>query len=264
MTKDGVAVPRPAATILVCKDGPEGIETFMVVRHHKIDFGSGALVFPGGKLAETDHDPEVREFCEGSGALDDAALALQVAAIREVFEESGILLARELGDSRLVPAERLAGLEPYRDSLNTGGVGILEFLKKEELVLACDCLHRFAHWITPPMAPKRFDTHFFIARAPEDHVAAHDGSESVDSTWITPERVIREADEGKWTVMFPTKCNLMLLGQSDTVEDAIAVSRARNIVTVEPWIEQEDDVSYLCIQPEAGYPSSRERAERRG
>ena len=143
-------------------------------------------------------------------------------------------------------------------------IRILEFLKNEELVLACDCLHRFAHWITPAMVPKRFDTHFFVARAPEDHVAAHDGSESVDSVWITPERAMREADEGKWTVMFPTKCNLMLLGQSDNVDDAMAVSRARDIVTVEPWIEQENGQGYLCIPPEAGYPSSRELAEPRG
>ena len=264
MSKDGLAVPRPAATILVCKDAPDGIETFMVVRHPKIDFGSGALVFPGGKLAETDRHPEVRGYCEGAEDLEDAALVLQVAAIREVFEESGILLARERGNSRMVPAERLTELEAYRETLNTGEVGILEFLKNEELVLACDRLHRFAHWITPAMVPKRFDTHFFIARAPEDHVAAHDGSESVDSVWITPERVMCEANEGKWTVMFPTKCNLMLLGESDNVEDAIAVSRARDIVTVKPWIEQENGQAYLCIQPEAGYPSSKELAEPRG
>lgn len=264
MSKNDVAVPRPAATILVCKDGSEGIETFMVVRHHQIDFMPGALVFPGGKLAETDHHPEVRGFCTGAEKLDDAELALQVAGIREVFEETGILLARQRGDTALVPADRLAGLEAYRDTLNTGEVGILDFLKTEELVLACDLMHKFAHWITPPTVPKRYDTHFFIARAPEDHVAIHDGTESVDSVWITPERVMREADEGKWNVIFPTRCNLMLLGESASVEDAIAASRARKIVTVNPWVEKEGDTSYICIPPEAGYPNSRERSERPG
>ncbi len=264
MSKDEVVVPRLAATILVCKDGPEGLETFMVVRHHKIDFASGALVFPGGKLADSDSHPEVRGFCDGAEGLDDAELALQVAGIREVFEETGVLLARQRGDTALIPAERLAGLEHYREPLNTGELGILDFLKTEELVLACDCMHKFAHWITPPMMPKRFDTHFFIARAPEDHVGTHDGSESVDSVWITPERVIREAEEGKWTVIFPTRCNLMLLGQSGNVDDAIAASRARKIVTINPWVEKEGDTSYICIPPEAGYPNSRERSERPG
>lgn len=264
MNKYSEVVPVPAATILVCKDGPEGLETFMVVRHHKIDFVPGALVFPGGKLAESDNHPEVREHCAGAEKLNDAELALQVAGIREVFEETGVLLARQRGDTALLPADRLAGLESYRDTLNTGEVGILDFLKKEELVLACDCMHKFAHWITPPMVPKRFDTHFFIARAPEDHVAVHDGRESVDSVWITPERVMREADEGKWTVIFPTRCNLMLLGESTSVEDAITASRARKIVTVNPWVEKEGDTSYICIPPEAGYPNSRERSERPG
>jgi len=264
MSKEGEVVPVPAATILVCKDSPEGLETFMVVRHHKIDFASGALVFPGGKLAESDTHPEVREHCTGTEELDDAELALQVAAIREVFEETGVLLARQRGDEGLIPASRLEGLEHYRDTLNTGEVGIVDFLKTEKLTLACDLMHKFAHWITPPMMPKRFDTHFFIARAPADHVAAHDGTESVDSVWITPERVMREAEEGKWQVIFPTKCNLMLLGQSGSVDEAIQASRERKIVTVNPWVEKEGDVSYICIPPEAGYPNSRERSERPG
>jgi len=264
MSSDAPVTPKPAATILMCKNGPNGIETFMVVRNYQIDFGSGALVFPGGKLADSDSHPEVRGLCDGTDGLDDDALGLQVAAIREVFEECGILLAREQGSDAMIPGERLGALEHYRATLNTGEVGILKFLQKESLRLACDCLHPYAHWITPKMVPKRFNTHFFIAFAPDDHVAAHDGEESTDSVWISPEQVIREGAEGKWTLMFPTRLNLMMLGESGSVEEAIAAANARTLVTVEPWLEQDegDEPPWLCIPPEAGYQISRERAER--
>ena len=263
MSDETPVTPKPAATILMCKDGPDGIETFMVVRHHKIEFASGALVFPGGKLADSDSHPGVRALCDGAGDLDDEALALQVAAIREVFEECGILLARERGETALVGGERLPTLEHYRQTLNTGEVGIFDFLEAEELVLACDRIHPYAHWITPAMVPKRFNTHFFIAHAPQDHVAAHDGTESVDSIWISPQQVLREAEEGKWNVMFPTRLNLMMLAESSSIEEAIDAARARSIVTVEPWLEEDgDEAPWLCIPSEAGYPITRERAGR--
>lgn len=264
MSEEKVVVPRPAATILLCKDGPDGLETFMVVRHHKIDFASGALVFPGGKVSELDQHAEVRENCAGAENLDDEALAFQVAAIREVFEECGVLLARRRGQDALIPGDELAPLEHYRRTLDSGEVGILDFLREEDLILACDRMEPFAHWITPSMMPKRFDTHFFIARAPEDHVAAHDGHEAVDSIWITPERVVRESEEGKWTVIFPTRLNVKMLGESARVDEALQAARDRSIVTVEPWIEMENETRFLCIPPEAGYYISREKADRLG
>lgn len=262
MTDKQPVTPVDASTILICKDSPEGIETFMVVRHHQIDFASGALVFPGGKVCGSDRDPGIRARCEGVDGLDEIQLALQVAAIREAFEESAILFAREEGNSSLVTGEHLAQLDRYREPLNSEDVGILEMLNDEGLTLACDCLQPWAHWITPPMMPKRFNTHFFVARVPDDHEGAHDGSESVDSVWISPERVAREAEEGKWTVIFPTRLNLMMLGESGSVDEAVETARNRAIVTVEPWIEKEGDGAFLCIPPEAGYAISRERADR--
>ena len=165
--------PVPAATILMLRDGPEGLEVFMVVRHHQIDFASGALVFPGGKVDPG--DAVVRDHCDGADDLDERDLAMRVGAIREAFEECGILLARPRGDTALVSGARLEALDAYRDKLHSGELSLADFLEQEQLTLALDTLTRFAHWITPEMMPKRFDTDFFVAAAPADHVALHDG-----------------------------------------------------------------------------------------
>lgn len=243
-------VPAPAATILMIRDGKAGIEVFMVVRHHQIDFASGALVFPGGKVDDGDH--LVRDRCTGADA-DDIRMSLQVAAIREAFEECGILLARSTGEDTIVSAERLKTLEQYRDPLNRDELTIGEFLEKEDLTLACDMLSPFAHWITPEMMPKRFDTWFYLAAAPSDHVAIHDGHESVDSIWISPADAIKGAGSGKYTIIFPTLLNLQMLAESSSVEEAMTMAGQRNIVSVLPWTEQREDGNYLCIPPDAGY-----------
>ena len=159
-------VPRPASTILLLRDGPSGLETFMVVRHHEIDFASGALVFPGGRMEAAD----VGLAAERARA--DPLAPFKVAAIREAFEECGLLLARAEGEDAIVPAARAAGLDraaPFCD-----------LMARERLVPALDALVPFAHWITPDFVPKRFDTHFFLALAPEDQILAHDGREAVD------------------------------------------------------------------------------------
>ena len=253
-----VAPAVPAATILLLRPGAQGLEVFMVVRHHQIDFASGALVFPGGKADPQDFDDALLPFL--SGAPEDTDMrAIQVSAIREAFEECGVLLAREVGDDEMVSAARLETLEQYREPLNSGEVGLLEFLTKEQLVLACDALTHFAHWITPEMMPKRFDTHFYLAAAPADHVALHDGYESVDSVWIRPADAIAEAAAGTKTVIFPTLRNLEKLGVSDTPEAAVKAAQRDNIVPVLPWTEQRDDGNYLCIPPEAGYAVSEEK-----
>jgi len=253
------AVPAPAATILMVRDGKAGLEVFMVVRHHQIDFASGALVFPGGKV--DDGDERVRERCAGADG-DDTMMSLQVAAIREAFEECGILLARPNGEDAIIGSEQLARLEPYRDALNKGDVGIGEFLQTEDLVLACDLLQPFAHWITPEMMPKRFDTRFYIAAAPSDHLAVHDGHESVDSVWISPDDALKGAKSGKYTVIFPTLLNIQMLGESRSVDDAMKTAAERDIVTVLPWTEQRNDGNYLCIPPDAGYGTWEQRMTR--
>jgi len=252
-----VAEPVPAATILMLRDAPDGLETFMVVRHHQIDFASGALVFPGGKVDPGDY--EVRTYCDGAEAIDDKTLAMMAGAIREAFEESGVLLARPAGGSELISGKHLAKLDTYRDQLNRGGLSLLDFLKQEDLRLACDCLQHFAHWVTPPMMPKRFDTHFYLAIAPDDHLAVHDGHESVDSIWITPGNAISGSQNGRYTIIFPTLLNIEMLALSKDVKQAMEMARARTVVEVLPWTEQRDDGNYICIPAQAGYPYSEQK-----
>ena len=246
----------PAATVMMLRDTPEGPEVFMVVRHHEIDFASGALVFPGGKADPADFEAGLRAHCGGADAFDDKELALRVASIRESFEECGILLAREKGASDFVSAERLQALEGWRDRFNNRDATMLEFAAAENLEFAVDALGFFAHWVTPEMMKKRFDTYFYMARAPQDHIGLHDGSESVDSVWITAAQALAEADAKKRTVIFPTRMNLEKLTKRDSVEDALA--QCGNVVTVTPFIQQEGEKTYLRIQPDAGYGDPRE------
>lgn len=243
---------RLAATLLLARDGAEGMELFMVVRHHQIDFASGALVFPGGSADPSDRDPRLRGLSDGVEHIDDAMLTVLVAAAREAFEECGVLFARA-GDDLVDGARADALGEMYRTDLEAGKLGLADIAEAEGLRLALDRLTHFAHWITPPHMPKRFDTHFFLAEAPGDHVLAHDGHESVDSVWITPTQVCAEADAGKRTVIFPTRLNIEKVGRSPTVAAAIAAAVAAPVVTVLPVTEKAEGGRIMRIPIEAGY-----------
>jgi len=249
-TKDPV-VPRPAATILLVRDGANGIEVFMVKRHHQIDFVAGALVFPGGRVDEGDNDAILRDHADGGEEWTGILRAMGAAAIREAFEESGILIARDAETNKLVTAERLARLVPFRKALEKHEIALAELLRRERLKLAYDQLVHFAHWITPANMPKRFDTHFFLAQSPVGHEGRHDGRESVDSTWITPAAAI--ADRERWKVIFPTKANLLKLAESRTVADAISRARSTMPVAVTPWVEHGANGPVLRIREDAGY-----------
>ena len=246
-----VAVPVPAATILLLRDAPNGLEVFMVKRHHQIDFVAGALVFPGGKVEKGDSDVALGEFFDGAEDWTDPMRALGAGAIREAFEESGILLARDARHGDFVSGERLAELQHYRPLLDKREAVLADVLRTEKLRLALDQLVHFAHWITPANMPKRFDTHFFLAPSPVGHVGSHDGRESVDSIWITPNGAI--SDRKKWNVIFPTKLNLMKLDNSKTVNDAIATARSTPVLPVTPWVENSAEGQVLRIRDDAGY-----------
>jgi 8-oxo-dGTP pyrophosphatase MutT (NUDIX family) len=237
--------PRLAATVLLVRDRAAGLEVFMVERHHQIEFATGALVFPGGKVDPADADPSLRARCGESLASDDDARALRVAAIRETFEECGVLLARARGETRLFTSPR--GVEADAE--------FAALVARQDLLLACDLLVPFAHWITPALVPKRFDTHFFIAAAPEDQLALHDGHESVDSVWISPEAALREAETGRRTIIYPTLMNLVRLAESRSVSDALERAKRQPIVTVQPAVARgADGKPALAIPEDAGYP----------
>lgn len=252
--------PIPSATLLLLRDGPEGLEVFMVKRHHQIDFASGALVFPGGKLAKGDAESGLRAHCDGEGALNDEELGLRACAIREGFEESGILLARPAGCPVLASNETSSRLQDWRPRLDKGEVALSKFAEDTGIRLACDALVPFARWITPTFMPKRFDTHFFLAATPYGQLGSHDGREGVDSVWTTPARAMAEKD--RWTIIFPTRMNLEKLGRSKSAAEAIETARSSTVVTVEPKIIQKDGKSFLTLPPDAGYGAIEEPMDR--
>ncbi len=260
-----IAPARLAATILLLRDDPAAVEAkieaqmevFMVVRHQQIDFASGALVFPGGKLAAGDSDSRLAQLCSGADDLSTEQLALRVAAIREAFEESGVLLARKRGAAKLIGAEVLDALDHYRKPLDKGAIGIVEMLESEGLELACEALVPFAHWVTPTFMPKRFDTYFFLAVAPSEQVAGHDGREMVDSVWLRPAAVIAEAAAGTRTLVPATLLNVEKLGEQTTVAGALAAARKQPPVMVLPEVVEQADGAEgkrtLRIPGNAGY-----------
>jgi 8-oxo-dGTP pyrophosphatase MutT (NUDIX family) len=244
------ANPLPSATILLLRDGESGLEVFMVKRHHQIDFASGALVFPGGKVDAHDGDHNLRKHADGADNLDELHLSLAACAVREGFEESGILLARKSGQRDYVDAARATALAPWRPKLNNSEIGLADFLAQEDLRLACDALVPFARWITPVFMPKRFDTYFYVAAAPAGQLGRHDGFESVDSVWLNPLEAIGDK---RWTIIFPTRMNLLKLGKAKTAAEAIARAKAEPVVTVEPKVVARDGANFLTIPEEAGY-----------
>ena len=251
--------PEPvlSATILLVRDGARGLEVFMVQRHHQIDFATGAMVFPGGKLEPGDRAPALRARTRGCEGLSDPDLALRAGAIRETFEEARVLLARRRGNADLLTgAEVLALEERHRAALEKHEIAIDALAEREDLELACDALVPFAHWITPVFMPKRFDTWFFLMAAPPDQVAVHDGHESVDSVWIRPQDAVAEADAGRRTIIFPTLLNVKKLGRSATVAEAIAAARGAPVVTVLPTVADTERGRMMRIPAEAGYDVS--------
>ncbi len=256
---------KPAASILLMRETPKQdlnpLEVFMVMRHHQIDVASGALVFPGGKVEKQDSADALANFyphaCQTrltSSPLYQNQLGFKVAAIREAYEETGVLFARQQGEKELIGANALAQLKHYKEALVNEEITLAVMLAEQKLSLATDLLLPYAHWITPKMAPKRFDTHFFIALAPQDQVALHDGEESVDSLWIAPQTLLKEADEGRWKIVFPTRMNIEKLALMDSFQSIKTQVEKFPPITIEPKFVDLDGEKFLCIPEEAGYP----------
>ena len=256
-----IVAPRPASSVLLLRDRPAAgedggkIEAFMMVRHYEIDFASGALVFPGGSIESGDHEIITHGgLCSGGEGLDQGELSFRIAAIRETFEESGILLARVGGSSALIDAKRAAAIEAVsRSALLEGRTTFLKVLAENDLVLALDELVPYAHWITPLGMPKRFDTWFFLAAAPPAQLGAHDGRESTDSIWLSAQEALAGAESGRFKLPFPTTRNLIRLGKQPNVRAALQDARSRPIVTVMPVVTELNGRRQLRIPPEAGY-----------
>jgi glyoxylase-like metal-dependent hydrolase (beta-lactamase superfamily II)/8-oxo-dGTP pyrophosphatase MutT (NUDIX family) len=219
--------PRPAATLLLLRDGSLGPEAFLLQRTQSAAFLAGAHVFPGGALDKADRDLRVLRRVAGISdtqaserlGIESGGLAYWVAAIRECFEEAGILLA-ESEEGGALDARRVAALAQYRGLLHSGKLAFHEFLERERLVLRGGELAYFGHWITAPGRARRFDTRFFLALAPGNQAGVHDGTELVDSVWLRPVEALEREAQGAMQLVFATKNTLADLQRFARAKDA--------------------------------------------
>ena len=251
-----IPTPQPAATVMLLRDGDDGMEVFMIVRHHESDVHAGALVFPGGRVDPEDYDLAVdASVFPAQDGVDATMAAFRVAAVRETFEECGVLLARARGEEALVSAARLRDIEAaHRAAMLRGERTFGAILAAENLVLAPETMVYFANWITPERRTKRFDVHFFLAAAPSDQVALHDGLEAVDSVWIPPGAALERAKAGVYDLRLPTQMNLQKLGRHALSATAMDAARASRVVTVMTKHERTGDGTRVVRLPlEADY-----------
>lgn len=227
----------------------------MVVRNRAASFASGALVFPGGKVDQQDRDMIGSDLAHGFDTLEPFEAACRVAALREAYEEAGVLLARR-ADGSVISGERLATHGDERARIAKGELPFADFLRTYDLRLSADAVLPVSRWITPPESPRRFDTLFYVAAAPQDQHAAHDGAESVNSVWIRPEQAIAEGETGKWLIIVPTRFSLEWLAQYRTVAEVMEAARDRNLIPITGRIEVRDGVEVFCVDEAAGYPRS--------
>ena len=213
MTSKAEVKPLPAATVTLVRDAPHGLEVLMLQRSMALKFMPGAYVFPGGALDPGDDAPELRALCVGwddnsaSNALGLArgGLAYWIAAIREAFEEAGILLAYD-ASGRYVALNGTAAerFRSHREALERNHGAFATLARAERLRLATDRLLYFGHWITPVTVPRRYDTRFFLAVAPEGQEAQHDNHETTAHMWMRPQEALDLCAKEMLNMRFPT------------------------------------------------------------
>ena len=259
---------RHASTVLLLRDSERGVEVFMERRHIKSDFVGGAYVFPGGRVDPEDRVDEA--LCHGLTdreasdrlSLQEGGLTFYVAAIRECFEEAGVLLAYDR-DGRLLDFSDRSVEERYealRAELNAGKLSLLDIAAREGLTLATDRISYWAHWVTPEGQPRRYDTRFFVTRAPRNQTAGHDDYELTNSAWVTAGEALEHGRRKEWMIIFPTIRNLMKLAQFDTAAAAIAAVEAQEeFPVIQPRVllgRTPDDPPRPVIPGEEGYESA--------
>ena len=253
--------PVPAATVILLRDGRRSPETLLIERHARSEFLPDMYVFPGGRVDEPDRalsgrlaglDPEA-----AAAALPtieaELASSFFVAAIRETFEEAGILLARSRASGEPLDADAFAELGKHRLDIQAGRTSFRDLVEAHDLELSADELAVHAHWITPEAVPHRFDTIFFSAVSPPGQLAAHDGIETTAHAWMRPEDALAEFRAGRRQMIMPTELNLETLAGFETARDVHEASRERPVVPVLPKVQRGPEGRTVVIPPEAGY-----------
>lgn len=263
VTRGPVAV-RDAATVMLVRDGDTGPEVFMLRRHLDSAFVGGAYVFPGGAVDPADRHADLEPVCVGRSEADASralgieagGLAFWVAAIRECFEEAGVLLARS-SDGEIVRfddpdvADRFGR---HRRSVHAGELALVAMCRDEGLVLDTGGVHYFAHWITPEGEPRRYDTRFFVARAPAAQDPLHDDHETIASLWVRPADALDRHRAGELMMILPTIRNLQALARFDSVDDLLAAAASATAVpTVQPRIVRDGEGLRVLLPGDEGY-----------
>jgi 8-oxo-dGTP pyrophosphatase MutT (NUDIX family) len=267
---DPVAL-RQAATVMVVRDAVEpardgsSLEVLMVRRNLLSDFVGGAFVFPGGAVDPLDGGAEAEAACSGRSdaeasillGVDSGGLAYWVAALRETFEEAGLLLAERPDGPPLLagePAEE-ARFAAGRAAVNAGTRRFLDLCRDEKLRLLVGEVHYFAHWIAPRGAPRRFDTRFFVAAAPDGQLAGHDAGETIAATWISPRQALEGHRNGVFEMIFPTIRNLQAISRFPTAAALLdAAARASGAVPIiEPRVVADGNGVRILLPGDEGY-----------
>lgn len=224
------ATPRPASTIVLMRDTPGGAQVLLMRRNRSAGFVPGAYVFPGGRVDEADADPSLW----GETPLPARpAPSFWAAAIRELFEETGVLLARE-ETGGFAPDATTPVWAEWRDSLLEGRTTLRRMLEAHGLRLALDRIIHLAHWITPVAEPRRYDTHFFLASMPASREAAADPREMSDAQWLSPAQALDRFASGDLPMVFPTVRTIEMLAAFETVGAALEGLRDRLVQPVLP------------------------------
>jgi 8-oxo-dGTP pyrophosphatase MutT (NUDIX family) len=259
---------RDAATVMLVRDGDEGMEVFMLRRNLNSDFVGGAYVFPGGAVDDADRHEDLERICQGRS--DDAAsnqlgipsggLAYWVAAIRESFEEAGVLLAVPEGETDVISfaepdvAERF---RLHRKAVDSGEQRLIEICEVEHLRLDVDRIHYFSHWITPEGPPRRYDTRFFVASAPPGQVPLHDDRETIANVWIRPQDALARHEAGEFDLIFPTIKNLEAIGRFSRSADLLAHAQSiSEVPAILPRIVQDEGGMRILLPDDPGYDNA--------
>ena len=245
-------VPRDSATVIVVRDDRGPLEVFMLERHIQSDFAGGAYVFPGGTLDEGDQDPALadlvdgwRELAERTGEDPDRQRALAVCAIRETFEEAGVLLARhEHGTPVRLDDHRW---RDNRKAVADREIDAVTLAKETGIRYAADLLRFWQRWVTPVFAPKRYDTRFFVAVMPHGQTPLHDDVETTASTWVRPADAIARGRSGRLTIIFPTRKTLESLDGLETTDAVFGAAASRSVQPVLPRFVVENGVGHVYL-----------------
>lgn len=248
-------IAAPAATVILLRDKP-AFEVLMIARHEGSAFARGALVFPGGRVDPGDLDARWNTHAAGMSA-DGVIAAAQIASVREAFEEAGVLLATARDGTPLSGA-RVSSFNSWRQDVEKDDNRFLDLIAGEDLIVRCDWLQLFAHWVAPPGLHRRFDTLFFVSRFPEGQAVLEDGNEATEALWINPGAALAARQDGKRKIIFPTACNLALLDASACVTDVFESTARRTIRPVTPALTIRDGVKTLSIPGDLGYPLTEE------